>query len=376
MFKLINDGQKNQNTIILLFHKTLSKTDGQVNYVKTLISALQPEYKIFLPSEELFSQYSLNNKSWVLRVLLLNFLLSRYLIKNRVELKQGLKYVIIEDRYLPFPAYLSRLFLKKPMIYRVSDWGIEYAKSLRFSIPLLKPLYVAFSYQYQISVKRHANAVIIPSEHLINGIYPHMAGKVAVFPYVPILPSPVPSSEWGELDEVNLKNTVNCIFLGNFNYKPNIDAARFIIQKIAPSILNIDADVLFLIVGPKGDEIFTKKPIPNVLCTGFIEDVTSLLKKCHIGLNLSIARGGTSIKNIDYIVNGLFVISTPEAAEGVIRSDMLTIVKQDNFSEAIVSIVKQIRKDYSVEKNEVERVRNYYSFERNRKKIIDFLKTI
>ncbi len=376
MFKLVNDGQKNQNTILLLFHKTLSKTDGQVNYLKTLISALKPEYKIMLPSEELFSQYSLNNKSWLLRVLLLNILLSKYLIKNRVKLKQGLKYVIIEDRYLPFPAYLSRLFLKKPMIYHVSDWGIEYAKSLRFGIPLLKPLYVAFSYQYQISVTRHANAVIIPSEHLINGIYPHMTGKVAVFPYVPLLSNPEPLSEWSELGWVNLNYTVNCVFLGNFNYKPNIDAARFIIQKIAPTILNIDPDVLFLVVGTKGDEIFTKKPLPNVLCTGFIEDITSLLKKCHIGLNLSIARGGTSIKNIDYIVNGLFVISTPEAAEGVIRSDMLTIVKQDNFSEVIVSIVKQIRKGYSVDKHEVQRVRNYYSFERNKEKIIDFLKTI
>jgi len=38
------------------------------------------------------------------------------------------------------------------------------------------------------------------------------------------------------------------------------------------------------------------------------------------------------------------VVSTPEAAEGVIRSDMLKIAKQEKFSEAIVSTVKHIEK--------------------------------
>jgi len=368
--------EAHRDTILLLFHKSFDNTDGQINYVKSIVSALKSEYRILIPSNEFYNKFLLHKKKWIFRVLFLNILLSKYIVKDRVKLKHRLKFVIIEDKYLLLPAYVSHIFLKMPEVYRVSDWGMDYAKSLDFNVPLLKSLYLAFSFLYEITVKKCSMAVIIPSEQLINEMPSVMASSIAVFPYIPSISNSNLSTLRNKFKEAPLDNSIICMFMGNFEYGPNIDAARFIIDKVAPAVLELDSGIKFLIVGNRSDEKFTERPGTNVLCKGFVDDITSLLNQCHIGLNTSVAHGGTSIKVIDYLVNGLMVVSTTEAAKGVIKSGLVNITSRENFPKAIVSAARKIRESNGIDLMEVERIREYYSLERNAENLTSFLKSI
>lgn len=103
----------------------------------------------------------------------------------------------------------------------------------------------------------------------------------------------------------------NACFLGSAHV-PNIDAAQFIIQQLAPGL----PEVQFHIAGSVCDSLAVD--LPNVhLCGVLNDDEKALLfGTVQVALNPMMAGSGSNVKVADYLKNGLSVLTTEFGARG------------------------------------------------------------
>jgi glycosyltransferase involved in cell wall biosynthesis len=105
------------------------------------------------------------------------------------------------------------------------------------------------------------------------------------------------------------------VFIGS-NYGPNVAAAEFIRDRIAPAL----PEVTFLVCGGVGDAASVRSVTrPNVHVTGRVSDEEKLrlLHAADVALNPMFSGSGTNIKMFDFMAAGLPVVSTVTGARGI-----------------------------------------------------------
>ena len=294
--------------VLLLFHKPLDQVDGQTKYLKELIDVVSSNYKVVIPSEKFYTSFKWQNRNWLLRTFLVNIYLIKWVIKNRVYIEKNFFICIIEDRYSLIPTFILIKLTKLKLISRLSDWGEGYSASLTFKqkywaypLSILEILYKRF-------VLNLSTGAIVPSEYVFLLLQEEFHGKIFNFPH-PY--SPVPY----KLSTNNFKpsfkddaHDIYCALIGNFNYAPNEDSANFLLKDLALKINKVDDKIKILIIGNGSAEKFSNFNSDNIKILGLLENLSEIYQHCQIGINPSQTLGGTSIKNIEYLTNGLIVI--------------------------------------------------------------------
>lgn len=106
------------------------------------------------------------------------------------------------------------------------------------------------------------------------------------------------------------------IFIGS-PYRPNVEAATFIAQQLAPALPEMD----FVIAGGVGAAL--QRPLlDNVRVTGQIDDVEKQqwLAAADFGVNPMFSGSGTNIKMFDLMAAGLPTVTTVVGARGIERA--------------------------------------------------------
>lgn len=105
------------------------------------------------------------------------------------------------------------------------------------------------------------------------------------------------------------------IFFGNFDYEPNLDAAKFLIESIFPRIRNKLPDVKLLIVGNGAPRRLEK---PNVEIIGHVPDLRPYIEQSQ--LFLCPLRIGAGIKNkiLEAMSLAKPIVATPLSLEGLV----------------------------------------------------------
>lgn len=120
--------------------------------------------------------------------------------------------------------------------------------------------------------------------------------------------------------------TVVAFFIGS-PYGPNLEAAHFIADELAPTM----PDILFVIGGGVGTLLHVDRP--NVHLTGPLDDVQrkNWLAAAHVAINPMFSGSGTNIKMFDFMAMALPVASTAIGARGI------ALGKRDRETIAIVN---------------------------------------
>jgi len=128
-----------------------------------------------------------------------------------------------------------------------------------------------------------------------------------------------PSPSYERKKDVRLKLKIEStrpvlLFIGT-NYKPNIDAAKFIVNEIAPKIEEAD----IVILGSAGECLRGRALPGNVRLTGALDDagLYDWLMAADIGLNPVSIGSGISMKMLDYFAFSLPVVTTQIGARGI-----------------------------------------------------------
>ena len=154
------------------------------------------------------------------------------------------------------------------------------------------------------------------------------------------------------------------IFLGSA-YGPNIEAGRFIVEKIAPRMRH----VVFTICGDVGPELEkSEKALPrNVRITGRLtnEDKATYFAAADVAVNPIFSGSGTNVKMFDFMAHGLPTITTATGARGItLAENALIIAQPQTFAAEIERIIGNPGKAAEIGAAARSLVEQKYSWER------------
>jgi hypothetical protein len=143
---------------------------------------------------------------------------------------------------------------------------------------------------------------------------------------------PADTNEWRK--RLELGGRIGAVFVGSFQYAPNVRAFEFLRNVVAPALRSTAPDVLILVAG-LDSESHLGDSTPNLRVLGTVADLDGLLFASSIGLAPTDVAGGTSGKIVDYVLHGLEVIATPEAAQGLEGASNIVTVSLAEYADAI-----------------------------------------
>lgn len=107
------------------------------------------------------------------------------------------------------------------------------------------------------------------------------------------------------------------MFLGGFNHPPNVDAADWLVSKIWPTVKSQMPGARLLIVGPNPPEQLTSISGDDVIVTGHVEDLESCFQTVRVFIAPLRFGAGAKGKIVTALAQGIPVIATSIAVEGM-----------------------------------------------------------
>ncbi|WP_165862870.1 glycosyltransferase [Vibrio sinensis] len=141
----------------------------------------------------------------------------------------------------------------------------------------------------------------------------------------------------------NGRNKFSILFLGNFNYYPNVDAARYLALEVFPKIKEKISDATLVIVG--NNPPLDICGLPDVECTGYVEDVKDYYWSSSIFICPLRLGAGTKNKILEAMASGLPIISTRVGVEGIPNIEHKIHFVEANTLEDIVDSAIDVMND-------------------------------
>jgi len=113
------------------------------------------------------------------------------------------------------------------------------------------------------------------------------------------------------------------LFTGTLDYRPNADAARWLLDAIMPLVWEKAADARIFLVGrgPASDLIARGQHDPRIAVTGPVESLDPYWTRASVYILPMRGGGGTRFKALEAMAAGLPLVSTPMGMEGIEAED-------------------------------------------------------
>jgi len=187
----------------------------------------------------------------------------------------------------------------------------------------------------ELGVYRRADAVIVVTETDKRTLLECMSdSRMAVVPTI--------HQEADEVPEFHDRTPNSLLFVGGFEHSPNVDAVLFFCREILPLIRRSVAHVTVTIVGDCVPDEVQSLASATVTVTGWVPDVKPYLHK-HL-VSIAPIRFGSGMKGKvgEAMANGLPVVVTKVAAEGMELTHGITALIADSaeeFADAVTRLL-------------------------------------
>jgi glycosyltransferase involved in cell wall biosynthesis len=134
--------------------------------------------------------------------------------------------------------------------------------------------------------------------------------------------------------------TERCLFVASFDYRPNRDAMRFLVDDVMPRVWETLPAARLRLVGRGLSE--APSPDPRVEHLGYVEQLADAYRGCACALVPLLEGGGSPLKFVEALAYGLPVVATPRAAAGLEVEDGRDYVRAEGageFADAVVAVL-------------------------------------
>ena len=133
------------------------------------------------------------------------------------------------------------------------------------------------------------------------------------------------------------------LFVGNFAYEPNIDAALYFSRDIFPLIVKYVPNVkLFLVGNAPPPEIYSLMSNKQIEVTGGVASVIPFYKRADVVVCPLRIGGGVKVKVLEALGFGKAIVSTSIGAQGLDLSSHTAVVVSDevtDFAEKVIRLL-------------------------------------
>jgi glycosyltransferase involved in cell wall biosynthesis len=135
----------------------------------------------------------------------------------------------------------------------------------------------------------------------------------------------------------------NLLFLGTFVYRPNIQAADFLVEKIWPLIRAQVPEARLIIAGGEAQRMkHFHSPPAGVDYVGFVPNLDALYRDVRVVCCPILTGAGTRIKIVEAAAHAKAIVSTTLGAEGLQLNNEQAILLRDDatsFAQACVQLL-------------------------------------
>lgn len=261
-----------------------------------------------------------------------------WLIAIYRTLRQSARCIVVEHCYLAgLPLGFGDRF-----VYSSQNNETELKKRLLERHPLKAELLPQVEQIERMSIERSAATIAVSLEDaqgLVKG--KRSAGPVIVVRNGAAMPAEGEDVEQAKKALADRIGTPAVVFLGSA-HMPNVEAAQFIVEKLAPSC----PDVRFHLLGSVCDAVL--RAPTNVQLWGVVDETTksAVMQTCALALNPMVSGSGSNVKLADYLGNGLFVVTTEFGQRGYPSAVQphIVVTPVEGFSGAIRLALKDSTK--------------------------------
>lgn len=130
------------------------------------------------------------------------------------------------------------------------------------------------------------------------------------------------------------------LFVGNFAYEPNIDAAMYLSQFIFPIIIRyVPNTKLFLVGNAPPPEIWSLKSNRLIEVTGYVDSLLPFYNTAHVVVCPLRIGGGIKLKILEALSTGKAIVSTSIGAQGLDLMSHKPVIIADEVSDFAKKVV-------------------------------------
>ena len=180
-----------------------------------------------------------------------------------------------------------------------------------------------------------------------------------------------------DIDEIRPSDTSiekgEVVFVGSFDWHPNVDGALWLIEKVWPKVLGKFPSAHLSLVGRKPPPYLEKAAGKNISITGRVESVEEFIQKATCIVVPLWIGSGMRLKILEAFAYGKAVVSTSLGAEGIEAIDGEHIIIRDDpdqFALAVIDILTNEKIRNKISSNARTLVEMKYSW---KKVALDFV---
>jgi glycosyltransferase involved in cell wall biosynthesis len=166
-------------------------------------------------------------------------------------------------------------------------------------------------------------------------------------------------------DHRPLTSEPNVLFIGAYNYPPNVVAAEYLIREVWPRLVSLCPQARLLIAGAHQETIRSRGEAPSgVEFLGFVPDLDALYRRTRVLCCPVQSGGGTRIKILEAASYGVPVVSTPLGAEGIdLAADKEIVLRSSaqGLAEACAGLLEDDVRARDIGASARDRTRDLYS---------------
>jgi glycosyltransferase involved in cell wall biosynthesis len=238
-----------------------------------------------------------------------------------------------------------------------------------------KPLYFFEAWKVKLATKKLAQKKLLSGIIFISDKNAHkfeqVFGRCRHLVIPPLFESVIKAGKTLPVEKHTL------LFLGQLDYRPNTQAARLLVKKIMPKILEKIPDAKLYLVGMNPP--LDLKAVANkwLVVTGFVSNPEPYFQKAQLVVIPLLGGSGVKIKVFTALLHQKIVVTTAKGVEGTVfrhNKDLLVARDLDELVEFCVANLRRPQTHLGV--TGAQTLKQNYQPEPYQKKLAQFLQTV
>jgi polysaccharide biosynthesis protein PslH len=165
--------------------------------------------------------------------------------------------------------------------------------------------------------QRFESFMFAPYQHTVVLAQPDadMLKQVNPMTKVRVIPTGVNVQAFAGERKTPARKTI--LFLGNYEYAPNVEAALYLTQHIFPRIQHHHPDAQLILLGNAPTPELLALANEHITLTGFVPSVKPYMKEASVFVSALSIGAGMKNKILEALASGLPVVATPISVDGI-----------------------------------------------------------
>jgi glycosyltransferase involved in cell wall biosynthesis len=192
--------------------------------------------------------------------------------------------------------------------------------------------------RYEAQICRHADRVLAVSDvdaEMLRELVPGLE--------VTVVPNGVDTQAYSPTAS-HPHTSPTLVFTGTMDFRPNVDAVLWFVQKVWPQVRAQVPEAHFFVVGQRPHRRLDRlRGDPTITLTGWVDDARPYIAQATVYIAPLRIGGGTRLKLLEAMATGKPVVATRLGAEGYPVTDEQELLLADTpsaFAGAVVALLR------------------------------------